>query len=186
MQLLLSDPACQLVVHLVAFHARNYVLKGLGLHAGLLKLGLDLFCLLVVCLNQSLHLCPLLHCHWVLVAQEVDVSLLETHAGQFASAVLWHLIIILPDWVQVLRHYGGLVQLACWTHFAQLSLVVEIFFWTVEPTSAFHWRKRPRGSLRLRAESSADAFKTRLWGLEFSFDERSAPLSNHHRTLEIK
>lgn len=67
MELLILDSSCQLVVNLVTFHTNDDVLEGLGLHTGLLKLCLDLFCLLIVRLDETLHFFPLLDCYLVLM-----------------------------------------------------------------------------------------------------------------------
>lgn len=125
-------------MNLVTLHAGDDVLEGLGLHAGLLKLAFYLFGLLVVCLDEMMHLLPLFDCYLILMTQEVDVSLLETHAGQFTTAMLGHPVVIFANRVQVLRDYSSFVQLACGAHLAQLALVVKVFLGAVEPATALH------------------------------------------------
>lgn len=96
-ELFVTDASVLFVEDVVFLHAYDDVLQGLGLHLGVLLLGLDLVHLLLLALDLNLEFLPLITEDLVLLSHELDLSLFEFHRIEFLPAQLAHIVVVLAD-----------------------------------------------------------------------------------------
>lgn len=182
MQLLIPYPSELLVEDLILLHAGDDMLQGLGLHLCVLVLYPYFRGFLLLHLDNPLDLLPFLSVDLVLLPDELDLPLFELHTGHFSPSDFGHLIVVLPDGVQILRDNGGLIEPAGRAHLGEVCLIIQIFLGVIESISFVdRWKVALQGGLHgaLGSVDPTESLESRLRGLELPLEEGIAHFAKH-------